>query len=65
MHVPARVVDGAGGGHQGLSGDLATEHPLAVLVGRHAAEDVDLDRFEIEQLDEVVEGILHVRHVDR
>ena len=46
----------AGGRHQRLAGHLPAEDPLAVLVGRDAAEDVDLDRFEVEQGDEVVEG---------
>ena len=51
----ARVVDRPGGRHQRLAGDLAAEHPLPVLVGRHAAEDVDLDGLEVEQGDQVVE----------
>ena len=54
-----RVVDGAGRGDERLAGDLAAEHPLAVLVGRAAAEDVDLDRLEREQGHEFVEGGLH------
>ena len=65
VHLPARVVDRAGGGDQRLAGDLAAEHPLAVLVGRAAAEEVDLDGFEIEQLDEVVEGGHRFILVDR
>ena len=44
-----RLVDRAGRGDERLAGDLAAEHPLAVLVGRAAAEDVDLDRLEVEQ----------------
>ena len=56
MHLPARIVDRARRGDQRLTGDLAAEHSLTALVGRPAAEDVDLDGFEVEQLDEIVEG---------
>ena len=65
QRVDAAVgVDRAGRGHEGLPGDLAAEDALAVLVGRHAAEDVDLDRLEVEQLDEGVDGVLgHGRNV--
>ena len=52
----AGLVDRAGGGDERLAGDLATEHSLALLVGGVAAEDVDLDRVEVEEIDEVVEG---------
>ena len=54
----AVVVDRAGRGHQRLPRDLAAEDALAVLVGRHAPEDVDLDGLEVEQLDEGVDGVL-------
>ena len=57
-----RVVDGAGRGDERLAGDLAAEDALAVLVGRAAAEDVDLDRLEREEGHEFVEGGLHARH---
>ena len=53
------ALDGAARGHQRLSGDLPSEHPLAVLVGTHASEDVDFDRFEIEELHEKVERVAH------
>src|SRR6188768_2777798 len=39
-------VDRSGGGDERLTGDLAAEHALAVLVGRATTEDVDLDRLE-------------------
>ena len=55
VHRPV-VVDGAGGGDEGLAGHLAAEHPLALLVGADAPEDVDLDGLEVEQRDEVVDG---------
>ena len=54
----ARLVDRAGRGDQRLPGHLAAEHPLAVLVGRAAAEDVDLDGLEVEQRHEIVERLL-------
>ena len=59
VHEAGRVVDRAGRGDERLAGDLAAEDPLAVLVRRAAAEDVDLDRLEVEQGDEIVEGRLH------
>ena len=46
--VRSTDVDGAAGGHQRLCGNLTAEHPLAVLVGADPAEDIDLDRLEIE-----------------
>ena len=52
-------LDGAGGGHQRLAGHLPTEHPLGLDIGARAPEDVDLDRLEVEQGDEVVDGLLH------
>ncbi len=51
--------DRAAGGHQGLGGDLAAEHPLPVLVGADASEDVDFDGLEIEQVDEEIECVAH------
>ncbi len=59
MHVAAWLIDGSGGGDQRLAGDLATEHALTVLVGLHAAEDVDLDRLEVEQFDQILECVRH------
>ena len=55
MHHAGWVVDGPGRGDERLAGDLPAEHPLALLVRRGAAEDVHLDRLEIEQGDEGVE----------
>ena len=49
---------GAGRRHERLAGHLAAEHPLALLVGREPSEDVDLDRLEVEQLHERVDGVL-------
>ncbi len=58
--------DGACRRHQRLTGDLTAEHPLALLLRRrNAAEQVDLDRLEVEHRHEVVEGVLHASHVVR
>jgi hypothetical protein len=42
-----------------LCGDLAAEDALALFVGLNASEDVDLYGFEVEELDEKVEGFGH------
>ncbi len=62
MHAPVTEVDGARRSYEGLTGDLAAEHALAILVGAATAEDVDLDRLDVEQRDEVVQWLLRVRH---
>ncbi len=54
---------GASGGHQRLAGNLAPVDPLAVDVGAVASEDVDLDRLEVEQIDEAVHGALIHRSI--
>ena len=59
VHQSAGLLDRPGGGDEGLTGDLATEDPLTVLVGRPATEQVHLDRFEIEESDQFVERVLH------
>jgi hypothetical protein len=53
------VVDGAAGSHQRLAGDEAPEDPLALFVRTPSAENIDLDRFEVEEGDEIVEGLGH------
>lgn len=58
QRVHGAGIDGAGGGHEGLTGHLAPEDPLAVLVGLHTAEDVHLDGLDVEQFEHVVERIL-------
>ena len=47
-------VDRASGGDQSLPGDLAAEHPLQRHPRAYAAEDVLLDRLEVEQPDQPV-----------
>ena len=55
----ALVRRGARGGDHGLAHDLAAEDALASVLRRVASEVVDFDRFEIEELYDFVEGLLH------
>ena len=55
---PARV-HGAAGGHQRLGRHLAAEDALRSSLGLHPPEDVDLDRLEVEEVDEEFEGFAH------
>ena len=50
------VVDGAAGGDQRLADHLAAEHPLPALLRRAAAKQVHLDRLEIEDGEEILDG---------
>jgi putative flippase GtrA len=59
------VVDGASRGHQRLSRHLASEHPLALLVGALPSEDVDFDGLEVEEFHECVKGGGHLLIVAR
>ena len=58
MHRPV-VGHRPPGGDQRLPGDLAAVHPLHRLVGRPAAEDVDLDLLQVEQVEELVQRVAH------
>ena len=49
-------LDGAPRRHQGLRRHLAAEGALAVALGVLAAKDVHLDRLEVQEIDEGVEG---------
>ncbi len=53
------VLDRAPGRHQRLRGDLAAEDALALLVRLDAPEDVDLNGFEVKQIDEELQGRAH------
>jgi hypothetical protein len=56
------LVDGSPGRAQGLGGHLAAEGALALL-GRIAPPvDVDLDRLEVEEVEEVLQGYGHENH---
>ena len=59
QRVHLSVLDRAAGGHERLSGHLAAEHPLALLVGLGAPEDVDLNGLEVQQGDEELQGRAH------
>ena len=65
VHQPTGIVDRARRRDEGLTGNLAAEHALAVLVGGTTAEEVHLDRLEVEEVDQVVERTLvhRGRHV--
>ena len=53
------VLHGAARRDEGLGGHLAPEDPLALFVGLNAPEDVHLNRLEVEQVDEELEGCAH------
>ena len=60
QRVHRSLVDGASGSDECLAGHLSAEHPLTVLVGLDTSEDVDLDGFDVEQIEHVVEcGLGH------
>jgi len=53
-------VDSAASGNERLACDVAAEHPLPVVVGTLAPKHVVLDGFEVEKIDELVEGRSHL-----
>ena len=65
QRVHEAVLDGAPGRHEGLPGHLAAVDTLSFLVGLDAAEDVDLNRLEVEQVDEELQRGAHGAHVRR
>ena len=50
------VLDRAAGRDQRLADDLAAEHPLPARLRRAAAEQVHLERLEIENGEDVLDG---------
>ena len=54
---PGRV-DRPAGCDERLARHLPAEHPLAPLLRAAPAEQVDLERLQVEELDQVVEGAL-------
>jgi len=56
-----RLVDGAPRSDQRLREHLPTEHATGPDVSVAAAVDVDLERFEIEEIEEIGEGDGHLR----
>ena len=65
VDVATRFFDGTTGCYQRLAGDLAAEHSLTVFVGLHTTKDVDLDRFEVEQRDEIAQRFGHLAMLPR
>ena len=59
QRVHAAVLDRAPRGHEGLPGHLAAEDTLALLIGLGTPEDVDLNRLEVEQVDEELQRLAH------
>lgn len=59
VHPTVAVIDRAGGGHKGLTGNLATEDALAIFLGRATSKHVDLNGFKVKKGDQVVEGFKH------
>ncbi len=56
QRVDATAFDGASRRHERLGGDLTPEGALALLLGVLSAVGVDLDRLEVQQLYEIVQG---------
>jgi hypothetical protein len=57
--VHSTLVDRPTGGHECLGRDLASEDPLAFFVGLGSTKDVDLNVFEVEEVDKKIEGFGH------
>ncbi len=57
--MDAAQLDRPPGGHEGLGGDLAAEDAKSRLVEVLAPEDVHLDRLEVQQFDELAQGLGH------
>src|ERR1700686_5287904 len=58
------VLDGAAGGAQRLADHLAAEHPLPARLRRAAAEQVHLQRLEIENVEDFLNGGGHAGSED-
>ena len=56
MRRPAGDVDRAAGRHQRLADHLAAEHALPADLRRAAAEQVDLELLEVEDVQQVLNG---------
>ena len=56
MRQPVLDVDRAAGGHQRLPDHLAAEHTLPRHLRRAATEQVHLELFEVEDLEEGLDG---------
>jgi len=65
MGRPAGHVDGAAGRHQRLADHLSTEHALPPHLRRAAAKQVHLERFEVEDSKQILNGGGHGERVKR
>ena len=54
------LVDCAASGHEGLRRDLTAESTLTFFLGVLATIGIHLDRLEIEQIDEELQGFRHL-----
>jgi len=45
--------------NQGLGRDLTAEHPQTLLWRTEASEEVDFEGFEVQDVDELIEGLGH------
>ncbi|GDX28958.1 hypothetical protein LBMAG13_13830 [Actinomycetes bacterium] len=59
VHLTGWVVYCAGSRDQRLSCDLATKDSLSVFLWGHTTENIDLNRFKVEQGNEIVKGARH------
>src|SRR6476620_1208969 len=57
--------DGPHSRHQCLADDLPAEHPLPAALRRAAAEQVHFQRFEIENVEKILNGGGHAQNPDR
>ena len=61
MDAPV-LFDGAAGGDERLTGDLAAEHPLHRCVRGQPAEERLLERLDVEQLQQNIKRLLGIGH---
>jgi hypothetical protein len=59
------VLDGPGGGDQGLGGDLATEHPRGALCRALPPEQVTLYLLQVQDAEQPVQWTVPVGNGDR
>lgn len=52
-------VDGAARGHERLAQHLPAKHTLPAVLRTATAKQVDLEVLEVEQIEQVVEGLAH------
>ena len=65
QRVTGAGIDRTVGSNQRLPEHLATEYLWAADVATRAAEQIDLERLEIEERQHVGQALIHQRHVTR